>query len=40
MKKNIMWFSRHEMTEAQKQALGENVEIRQVNKTVNSRHLN
>lgn len=32
---NVMWFSRHEMTKEQKEALG-NCKINQVNKTVNS----
>lgn len=33
--KKVMWFSRHEMTEDQRAALG-NVQIVQVNKTVNT----
>ncbi len=34
--KKVMWFSRHEMTKEQREALGANVEIKQINKTVNS----
>lgn len=34
--KKVMWFSRHEMTKEQREALGTNVEIKQINKTVNS----
>ena len=35
MTKKVLWFSRHEMTEEQKNALGD-VEILQVNRTINS----
>lgn len=35
MTKKVLWFSRHEMTEKQRKALG-NCEIMQVNKTINS----
>lgn len=35
MRKKIMWFSRHEMTQEQRAALGD-CEIVQVNKTINS----
>lgn len=34
-KKKVLWFSRHEMTEDQRVALG-NAEIIQVNRTINS----
>lgn len=34
--KKVMWFSRHEMTSAQKAALGEGVTVEQVNRTINS----
>lgn len=34
--KKVLWFSRHEMTPAQETALGPDVEIHQVNKTVSS----
>lgn len=34
-KKKVLWFSRHEMTQDQKSALG-NVEILQVNRTIQS----
>ena len=36
MKKKVMWFSRHDMTEDQKKALGEGVEITQINKSISS----
>lgn len=35
-KKNVLWFSRHEMSPEQKAALGDNVEINQINKSINS----
>ena len=35
MTKKVLWFSRHEMTEEQKAALGD-VEITQVSRTINS----
>ena len=35
MTKKILWFSRHEMTEEQKAALGD-CEITQISKTINS----
>ncbi len=34
--KKVLWFSRHEMSVEQKAALGNNIEILQVNKTINS----
>lgn len=34
--KKVLWFSRHEMTVEQEAALGENVEIVQINRTINS----
>ena len=34
--KKVLWFSRHPMSEEQKQALGAGVEIHQVSKTVAS----
>ena len=34
--KKVLWFSRHSMTPEQESALGENIEIIQVNKTINS----
>lgn len=34
--KKILWFSRHEMTSDQKAALGSDVEIVQINKTINN----
>ena len=34
--KKVLWFSRHEMTEDQRAALGPNVTIKQVNKTIQS----
>jgi len=34
--KKILWFSRHEMTEEQLAALGNNVEIVNINKTISS----
>lgn len=34
-KKKVLWFSRHEMTEDQRAALG-NVEICQINRSINS----
>lgn len=36
MKQKVMWFSRHEMTPDQKNALGKNVEVNQINKSINS----
>ena len=36
MKQKVMWFSRHEMTPDQKNALGQNVEINQINKSINN----
>lgn len=33
---NVLWFSRHEMSPEQKAALGDNVNITQINKTINS----
>lgn len=35
MKQKVLWFSRHAMTEEQKNALGD-VEINQINKTIHS----
>ena len=35
MKKKVLWFSRHEMTEEQKKALGD-CEITQINKSISS----
>ena len=35
MTKKVLWFSRHEMTSEQKEALGD-VEIVQINKTISS----
>lgn len=35
MEKKVLWFSRHEMTEEQKAALGD-CEITQISKTINS----
>ena len=34
--KKVLWFSRHEMTPEQRTALGDDVEIIQVNKTIQS----
>ena len=34
--KHILWFSRHEMSDAQRAALGDDVNIEQVNKTIAS----
>lgn len=34
--KKVLWFSRHSMTPEQESALGGNIEIMQVNKTINS----
>lgn len=34
--KKVLWFSRHEMTPEQRAALGDDVEIMQINKTVQS----
>lgn len=34
--RNVFWFSRHEMTEDQKKALGDNVVIHQCNQSVKS----
>ncbi len=34
-KKVVLWFSRHEMTPEQLSALGDNVEIKQVNRSIN-----
>lgn len=34
--KNVLWFSRHQMTEEQMAALGGDVEINQINKTISS----
>ena len=34
--KKVLWFSRHSMTPEQESALGDNIEIIQVNKTINS----
>ena len=34
--KKVLWFSRHEMTADQLSALGNNVEIMQIDKTINS----
>ena len=36
MSKKVLWFSRHEMTQDQKAALGPDVVINQVDKTVQS----
>ena len=36
MSKKVLWFSRHEMTPAQRAALGGDIEILQVNRTCNS----
>ena len=35
-KKKVLWFSRHEMTEDQRAALGPNVTINQINRTIQS----
>ena len=35
-KKKILWFSRHNMSETQMEALGANIEIVTVNKTIQS----
>jgi len=35
MKQKVLWFSRHAMTEEQKNSLGD-VEINQINKTIHS----
>lgn len=35
-KRNILWFSRHEMTAEQKAALGADIKINQVNRTISS----
>lgn len=34
--KKVLWFSRHEMTPDQLAALGENIEIVQINRSINS----
>ena len=34
--KHVLWFSRHEMSDAQRAALGDDVNIEQVNKTIAS----
>lgn len=32
----VLWFSRHEMTTEQREALGTDIEIMQINKSINS----
>lgn len=36
--KKVLWFSRHEMTEDQRAALGSDVVINQINRSINSAH--
>ncbi len=34
--KKVLWFSRHEMTEAQRKALGDDIVVNQINKSISS----
>ena len=36
MSKKVLWFSRHEMTEEQRNALGGDADVMQINRSINS----